>query len=137
MERFYGDFVSEQPPAQDRVPGLHTHTKNERDWVRPMVAQPSIKWHYGPGTDLAGRVVEKTSNQALEQYIHDHIWSPLGIHLEKRPSFPSMLEMGNQDPSDGPVTPGEFLYPVPASNQAGGVGLFFNAEDYAKLLAAL
>jgi CubicO group peptidase (beta-lactamase class C family) len=142
MERFYGDFVSEQSPAKFKVPELLIYAKKERDWVRPMVAQPGFEWHYGPGIDWAGRVIERASGQTLEQYMHDHIWSPLGMenitfHPEKRPSLPPMLKMGKQDGPDSPVTPGESVYPIPAHNEAGGAGLFSNAEDYGKLLGAL
>lgn len=107
-----------------------------------MVAQPGVQWHYGPGIDWAGKVVERVSGQTLEQYLQDHLWVPLDMdnitfHPEKRPDFPPMLEMGRQITPGGPVVAGHSVYPIPACNEAGGAGLFSNAEEYSKLLKAL
>jgi CubicO group peptidase (beta-lactamase class C family) len=45
----------------------------------PLVFEPGERWQYGRSTDWAGRVVEKVSGKALEQYCQANSLGPLGM----------------------------------------------------------
>jgi CubicO group peptidase (beta-lactamase class C family) len=46
---------------------------------RPLAFQPGTKWQYSPGLNVAGRVVEVVSGQALEDFLQQRIFEPLGM----------------------------------------------------------
>lgn len=112
------------------------------DWDRPMIFQPGASWSYSPGNDWAGKVVEKVSGKSLGDYFDEVIWTPLGMknttfHPEKHESY-LLLDMGTRENGPGSkLIADSHYYPIPAINEAGGGGLFSNAEDYANFLAAL
>jgi CubicO group peptidase (beta-lactamase class C family) len=123
---------------------LHSNlVSQKKDWDRPLAFQPGTDWGYGEGLDWAGKVVEKASGRSLGEYLEEHVWIPLKMtgttfHPEQRGEY-QLLEMGQRKDGRGSrlvANPGQH-YPVPALNEAGGAGLFSNAEDYSKLLAAL
>ncbi|WP_420405213.1 serine hydrolase domain-containing protein [Nisaea sp.] len=45
----------------------------------PLVFEPGTRWNYGVSTDVLGRVVETASGMSLAEYLHDHIFGPLGM----------------------------------------------------------
>jgi CubicO group peptidase (beta-lactamase class C family) len=45
----------------------------------PLVSQPGTRFHYGMSTDVVGRLVEVISGQPLDEYLHDHVFEPLGM----------------------------------------------------------
>jgi CubicO group peptidase (beta-lactamase class C family) len=47
--------------------------------VGPLAFDPGERWLYGTSTDWLGRLVEKVSGQALEDYFREHITIPLGM----------------------------------------------------------
>ncbi|KAF4629731.1 hypothetical protein G7Y89_g8411 [Cudoniella acicularis] len=113
------------------------------DWDYPLGYQPGTSWRYGQGVDWAGKVVEKISGKSLEEYMQEYMWGPLGMknttfHPEKRELLP-LLDMGiRTECGDKRIIPaGSHIYPIPTVNEAGGAGIFSNADDYAKLLEAL
>jgi methyl acetate hydrolase len=45
----------------------------------PLVSDPGEKWEYGISIDWAGKAVEAVSGQTLDRYMHDNIFTPLGM----------------------------------------------------------
>lgn len=45
----------------------------------PLKYHPGTKWHYSVAVDVTGLIVERLSNQPFDEYLHDHIFEPLGM----------------------------------------------------------
>ena len=45
----------------------------------PLLFQPGSEWNYGVSTDVLGRVVEVASGQALDVFLDEHVFGPLGM----------------------------------------------------------
>lgn len=45
----------------------------------PLLHQPGTVWDYGFGLDVLGLVVEQIAEQTLGQYLHEHLFKPLGM----------------------------------------------------------
>jgi len=43
----------------------------------PLVFDPGTRWHYSVATDVLGRLVEVTAEQAFDDYLAEHILGPL------------------------------------------------------------
>ena len=45
----------------------------------PLIYQPGKGWVYSLSMDIQGYIVEKLSGQSLPDFMHDHIFAPLGM----------------------------------------------------------
>ena len=45
----------------------------------PLLYEPGTNWLYGTALDWAGKLVERITNETLEEYMKKNIWAPLGI----------------------------------------------------------
>lgn len=45
----------------------------------PLLYQPGTVWDYGFGLDVLGLIVESLSEQALDRYLQEQVWKPLGM----------------------------------------------------------
>lgn len=45
----------------------------------PLLYQPGTVWDYGFGLDVLGLIVESLSEQALDRYLLEQVWKPLGM----------------------------------------------------------
>lgn len=45
----------------------------------PLAFQPGARWNYGVSTDVAGRLIEVLSGQALDVFLREHVLAPLGM----------------------------------------------------------
>jgi CubicO group peptidase (beta-lactamase class C family) len=45
----------------------------------PLETQPGTAWDYGPSVNIQGYIIEKLSGQALDVYLDEHIFKPLGM----------------------------------------------------------
>ena len=45
----------------------------------PLMFDPGERWEYGINIDWVGRLVEEVSGKALDGYMRDHIFTPLGM----------------------------------------------------------
>lgn len=48
-------------------------------FTTPMVADPGTRFEYGIGTDWLGKVVEAAAGRPLDEYLADHVLTPLGM----------------------------------------------------------
>jgi CubicO group peptidase (beta-lactamase class C family) len=45
----------------------------------PLLFQPGTEWNYGVSTDVLGRLIEVVSGQALDVFLRERIFEPLGM----------------------------------------------------------
>jgi CubicO group peptidase (beta-lactamase class C family) len=45
----------------------------------PLEFSPGTRWNYSAATDVLGHLVEVITGQRFDQYLHDHIFQPLGM----------------------------------------------------------
>jgi methyl acetate hydrolase len=108
----------------------------------PLGFDPGERWEYGIGIDWTGRMVEAVNGgQNLEQYMHRHIFAPLGMRdtsFDPRPDWASRTVTMHARQADGSLVPTEAA-PPPANREfyPGGGGLFSTAPDYVTFLRAL
>ena len=104
----------------------------------PLAYQPGTEWQYSMSMDIQGFIVEKLSGQSLPQFMHDHIFAPLGMEdagffvpAEKRARFATNYrnDQGKLVPtqSEGGA-PNDYAEEPHLSS--GGGGLVSTAEDY-------
>lgn len=111
--------------------------------IHPLVYQPGTSWAYGPGLDLAGRVVEILTGKDLDAYEQENIWGPLGAkHTSFRPvkhfapnAPPPVQETAYR--SENGLVKGESLWKFEPRDAIGGGGLYSTPNDYIRLLSAL
>jgi CubicO group peptidase (beta-lactamase class C family) len=106
----------------------------------PLLFEPGTQWIYGTSVDWLGRLVERLSEQTLEQYFHDHIFVPLhmddtfyNVPESKQPRLVTRHQRAG-GLADGAVTetPNQPLKPSTTFN--GGGGLVSTAADYLRFV---
>lgn len=111
--------------------------------IHPLVYQPGTSWAYGPGLDLAGRVVEILTGKDLDEYEQENIWGPLGAkstsfrpkkHFAPR-MVPPLQEMAYY--RNNALVVDKSVWKLEPRDAIGGAGLYSTANDYIKLLSAL
>jgi CubicO group peptidase (beta-lactamase class C family) len=106
----------------------------------PLLFDPGERWHYGTSTDVVGRLVEIVSGQKLEDYFHQHIFTPLKMsdtsynvpQGKAARLVPAQQRAGER--MDGVIvlqTPQPGLT-IPAP--IGGGGLASTADDYGRFM---
>ncbi|ROW06384.1 hypothetical protein VMCG_04286 [Cytospora schulzeri] len=113
----------------------------------PLLAEPGEAWHYGPGIEWAGLVLEKVSGVSLEEFLRAHIFAPLGIRdMTFFPArHPGMLErmaaLSVRDEDTGKSVPPppdtDVVDPTQIKYCLGGAGLFASIEEYLKVLESI
>ena len=111
----------------------------------PLNYQPGKGWTYSLSMDIEGYLVEKFSGQSLPDFMHDHIFAPLGM---KDTGFFVPQEKQSRFATDYGIKDGRLVM-VPVSGQlgldytkqptfpSGGGGLVSTAEDYYRLAQML
>ena len=106
----------------------------------PLMFDPGVRWQYGQGIDLAGRLVEAVSGLTLEAYFQKHIFAPLGMRdtsfIVPPGKFPRLVTGSRRQP-DGTWMPNERKLPSPPTSYGGGGGLYSTAPDYARFAQAM
>ena len=106
----------------------------------PLLEQPGTKWRYGASLDVMARIIEKVTNQPLEVFLEQRIFTPLEMHSTRypkdTPTNAPVATMYTQD-VDGnlvPVTKNEHFA---ADWTPGGSGLISTAPDYMRFALML
>ena len=80
------DFMADNPAAE-----LYRQARIMNDATRsleavidelatlPLAFQPGTKWHYSVGIDVAARLIEVLSGQALGDFLQERLFDPLGM----------------------------------------------------------
>ena len=111
--------------------------------VGPLLFEPGEKWLYGTSTDVVGRLVEKISGQKLEEYFHQHIFTPLKMN-DTSYNVPQdkaeRLVAGQQrdgDRMDGAIVKQSVQPGLTIAQPIGGGGLASTASDYGRFVRML
>ena len=111
--------------------------------VGPLLFEPGEKWLYGTSTDVVGRLVEKISGQKLEEYFHQHIFTPLKMN-DTSYNVPQdkaqRLVAGQQrdgDRMDGAIVKQAVQPGLTIAQPIGGGGLASTASDYGRFVRML
>jgi CubicO group peptidase (beta-lactamase class C family) len=105
----------------------------------PLLAQPGAEWNYSVSTDVLGALVETISGVALDRFLRECIFAPLGmrdtdfyVHEGQQNRFAAnyqKAEAGGMKLIDPPATS---RYLEPRKLCSGGGGLVSTAPDYAR-----
>lgn len=106
----------------------------------PLNYQPGKGWRYSVSMDIEGYLVEKLSGQSLPDFMHDHIFAPLGmkdagfyVPADKRKRFATNYTW-NAAQQKILANPTENGIPTDYTGQptmpSGGGGLVSTLEDY-------
>ncbi|KAK7943752.1 beta-lactamase family protein [Apiospora aurea] len=117
----------------------------EEAFGHPLLYEPGESWCYGTGSDWAGKVVEALSGLSLENYMKQHIWSPLGVKditfwPAARPDMANrMCSMSIRDTRSGKaVQSRKPIEMAPGAQEAfGGQGAYATMGDYTEILNSL
>lgn len=99
----------------------------------PIMSDPGTRWEYGTNIDFVGKAVEAVSGKRLDAYLHDHIFTPLGmtdtgfkLGDAQRKRLVGMHARGE----DGTLTAIPFELEQEPEFHMGGGGLYGTAADY-------
>src|SRR5882762_4886939 len=108
--------------------------------VGPLEFEPGERWRYSTSTDWLGRLVEKVSGLALEDYFRQRIFAPLGmsdtfyqVPVDKQ----SRLVTVGRRQADGTFAREGVQPPTSGFTPIGGGGLSSTANDYIRFTRAL
>jgi methyl acetate hydrolase len=101
----------------------------------PIMTDPGTRWEYGTNIDFVGKAVEAVSGKRLDAYLHDNLFTPLGmadtgfkIGEAQRKRLVGMHSRGE----DGSLAPISFELEQDPEFHMGGGGLYGTAGDYIK-----
>ncbi|KAH0395372.1 beta-lactamase family protein, partial [Aureobasidium melanogenum] len=112
--------------------------------VYPLLFEPGTHWSYGSGSDWAGKVIEKVTNQSLQDYLQENVFAPFGINRIKFTPYLTE-EMKKQAATIALRIPTGNLVNLPARRNIdfqdaecfGGHGCWADLTDYIKILESL
>ncbi|MEM6617843.1 MAG: serine hydrolase domain-containing protein [Pseudomonadota bacterium] len=129
--------------------------ETDRLGALPLAFQPGTRWEYSVGIDVIGRVVEVVSGQALDVYLQENVFAPLGMtdtsfilrddQLGRTANLYTPLVGNAMDINAKPPEPGTLrLIDTPDESPfrtttcwSGGGGLVGTIDDYARFTEAL
>ena len=118
------------------LPGIGS-CKNDA-LLMPLMFDPGERWQYGINIDFAGKMVETVSGQRLGDYLHDNLFSPLGMDSTAFKITPDMrsrlAKVHQRSATDGTLAPIEFEMTQEPEFEMGGGGLYSTAGDYLKFV---
>jgi CubicO group peptidase (beta-lactamase class C family) len=113
----------------------------------PLLYQPGTRWVYSASMDIQGYIVEKLSGQSLPDFMHDHIFAPLGMRdtgffvpRDKRNRFATLYgenDRGEIVPSAPAADLGLGDYVSQPTMPSGGGGMVSTAQDYLRFAQML
>jgi methyl acetate hydrolase len=106
----------------------------------PLLFDPGARWNYGISTDLVGLAVEAASGQRLDDYLRDHVLTPLGMHdtaFHLSPAQRARLTQVHARGSDGALSVIDWPVGNAPGYCMGGGGLCSTARDYLRFVRML
>jgi len=120
------------------IPGIG-ECKNASFTV-PLVFDPGDRWEYGINIDWVGKAVEAVSDQSLEVYFRENLFTPLGMtdtgFLISAAQKARVAQMYNRE-QDGSLKPMAFEMPQRPEFFMGGGALFSTPRNYMQFLQML
>jgi CubicO group peptidase (beta-lactamase class C family) len=116
--------------------GLPEITTCKNDALKtPLMSDPGTRWEYGINIDFVGKAVEAVTGKRLGAYLHDHLFTQLGMNDtgfkigdSQRQRLVAMHARGE----DGSLAPIPFELDQDPEFHMGGGGLYGTAGDYIK-----
>ena len=108
--------------------------------MTPLVCDPGERWEYGISTDWVGQLIERLTDQPLDQYIGENILAPLGMldsGFALRPAIRARFGELFMRGADGRFAAIPFEEPPPSEFSGGGGDLYSTAPDYTRFLRML
>ena len=109
-------------------------------FTAPLEFEPGERWQYGISLDWVGKLVEAVTDQSLEIYFRENIFTPLGMHnsgfLIGSAQKKRVATMYNRQ-SDGSLKSAPFEMNQRPEFFSGGGGLFSTPRDYMAFLQML
>jgi methyl acetate hydrolase len=99
----------------------------------PLVGDPGTVWRYGISHDWVGQFIERVSGQALDAYLRDHVFAPLGMKdsgYELDAAQRARIATVHRREADGRLTPFERALPSEREYWPGGGSLYSTLDDY-------
>jgi methyl acetate hydrolase len=116
-----------------------TRSGEKRSLSAPMVNDPGTAWAYGTNTDWLGLSVEKITGQSLGSYLHQHVYTPLGMNdstfapsAEQRARLLRVM----QRQADGKLVAWVQERPAHWEWDSAGSGSFGTIQDYGRFVMA-
>lgn len=110
----------------------------------PLAFTPGTQWLYGLSHDVLGRVVEVVSGKALDRFLAEEIFAPLGmadtgffVPKEKTMRLAAAYGPGENGPLTLKDSPKNSRYLKPPPCLSGGGGLVSTIGDYARFAGML
>jgi CubicO group peptidase (beta-lactamase class C family) len=105
----------------------------------PLFEQPGQRWRYGASADVLARVVEVASKQPFDQFLQQHIFTPLAMtntsFLPPEDQQQGIAKVYTQD-ADGKLVAAPRKYDA-LTWTPGGSGLVSTADDYMRFALML
>jgi CubicO group peptidase (beta-lactamase class C family) len=107
----------------------------------PLEFSPGTAWNYSVSTDVLGHLVEKISGQRFDQFLHQRIFKPLGMHdtaFFVDEAKAARLAQCYVSTPEGKLTPAQLAsFREPPAVPSGGGGLVSTAADYLRFCECL
>ena len=101
--------------------------------TKPLAFQPRRHWKFGPGVNVAGRIIEVVSGQTLEAFLKEKIFDPLGM---KDTTFqPSVKQLDRMATLYRPRSSGLQVSLVPQYSSLGDLGQVVAANPSGGLIS--
>jgi methyl acetate hydrolase len=101
----------------------------------PLMTDPGTRWEYGTNIDFVGKAVEAASGKRLDAYLHDHMFTPLGMNdtgFKITDAMRKRLVGMHARGEDGVLSTIPFELEQAPEFHMGGGGLYGTAGDYIK-----
>lgn len=102
----------------------------------PLIGQPGEQWYYSAAPDLLALILQKITQQPINEYLEEHIFSPLGMqdtgYNVSQENLERIMQLHfNQE--DGTLVTSHVQAKSSGNTVYGGAyGLFSSTEDYLK-----
>ncbi len=109
------------------------------NWIatQPLYFEPSEGWRYSVSTDICGHLIEVMSRQPLDEYLSEHIFTPLGMEdtaFEVPENKASRLVTNYTDRRGDELSAidhySDSKYTKQVTHFSGGGGLVSTTKDY-------
>lgn len=122
--------------------GSRASSKTNADFVKtlatlPLYNEPGTRWQYGLSTDVLGYLLEVISGQPLDEYLDEHIFTPLGmddtffeVPDDKEDRFVTNYTTNKEGKLQVIDHPSMSNYCKEVTLFSGGGGLVSTADDY-------
>lgn len=140
---FTYDFFRESPLHEIYRKAELWAASSSADFLRrvaalPLLAQPGTAWNYSIADDVLGVLIERAAQQALADYVRDHVTGPLRMvdtDFDVEPGKRARLATLHRQENGALITmePTFGVYAEAGRGfAAGGAGLFSTLADYAR-----